>query len=318
MRKFTKLFLFTLIFTSILTFQSTVALAEVSLLKLGMSGDRVLQLQKKLQELGYYQGGLDGAFGPGTFDAVVNFQSNSGLEVDGIAGPGTLRSLNLSFGPASPGEPVSTIAPGSGEQPALKMGMSGDRVLQLQKKLQELGYYQGSLDGAFGPGTFNAVFSFQSDSNLGVDGVAGLETMSKLQAAITPRSALPSRGLSGDRKALTIVSFARQFLGVPYTWGGNSPSGFDCSGFVHYVFSSRGIELPRAADGQFTAGTGVSKLAPGDLVFFSTYEPGPSHVGIYIGGDQFIHSSSGAGYVTITPLSEPFYRDRYLGARRVL
>lgn len=318
MRILSKFFGFTLIFAVLLTFQVAAVQAETSLLKQGMSGDGVYQLQKKLSELGFYQGDLDGTFGSGTFEAVVSFQSNSNLEVDGVAGPATLRELNLSFALSAPGDTVSAAAPAGGEQPALKLGMSGDNVLTLQKKLQELGYYQGDLDGTFGPVTFNAIINFQSDNNLITDGVAGLETLQKLQDPATARSPLASRGLTGNRKALTVVSFARQFLGVPYTWGGRSPSGFDCSGFVYYVFSSQGIELPRAADGQFTAGARVSRLAPGDLVFFSTYEPGPSHVGIYIGDDQFIHSSSGTGCVTITPLSTPFYRDRYLGARRVL
>ena len=86
------------------------------------------------------------------------------------------------------------------------------------------------------------------------------------------------------------------------------------------MFDQLGYGLPRMADGQFEVGIPVSRnsLEPGDLVFFETYEPGPSHVGIYIGNDQFIHASSGAGHVTVTPLNKTYYRDRYLGARRIL
>ena len=110
------------------------------------------------------------------------------------------------------------------------------------------------------------------------------------------------------------------YLGVPYVWAGRSPSGFDCSGFIYFVFDQLGYGLPRMADGQFEVGIPVSRnaLQPGDLVFFSTYEPGPSHVGIYLGNDQFIHASSGAGYVTVTSLGNPYHRDRYIGARRII
>lgn len=116
-----------------------------------------------------------------------------------------------------------------------------------------------------------------------------------------------------------IVSVAKQYLGVPYVWGGTSPSGFDCSGFIQYVFRQCGYSLSRTADTQYYDGTPVSysNLQPGDLVFFvNTYATsGISHIGIYIGGDQFIHAASGG--VKISSLSESYYSSRYYSACRV-
>lgn len=121
-------------------------------------------------------------------------------------------------------------------------------------------------------------------------------------------------------KHADIVTHAKEQLGVPYRFGGTTPSGFDCSGFIGYVYKKVGIELPRTASGQFGAGKSVSKsdLQVGDLVFFETYKPGPSHSGIYIGDDQFIHVSSTRG-VSISSVNDPYYwAERYLGARRIL
>lgn len=296
-----------LAFTFILP--AVVANAENVVLKQGATSDGVLLLQKRLLDLGYYQGNLDGMFGQGTYKAVTGFQSDNSLAADGIAGQATLQALNISTAT------VSGSAASGGQ--VLKQGSAGDIVFLLQKKLLDLGYYQGALDGNFGSGTKSAVARFQSDCGLAVDGIAGSETLRALQNN-GPAAISPSRGQAGDRRAQTIASFAKQFLGVPYTWAGNSPSGFDCSGFTYYVFGQFGVDLPRMADGQFNAGVSAGQLQPGDLVFFSTYEPGPSHVGIYIGDNQFIHSSSGTGDVTITSLGADYYSARYLGARRVL
>ena len=118
-----------------------------------------------------------------------------------------------------------------------------------------------------------------------------------------------------------IVSIAQQYLGTPYVYGGSSPSGFDCSGFTMYVFAQVGIKLPHGATSQLSYGTEVSRsdLQPGDLVFFQDYGAVASHVGIYIGGDQFIHASSSSGNsrcVTISSLTETYYANHYLTARR--
>lgn len=119
--------------------------------------------------------------------------------------------------------------------------------------------------------------------------------------------------------ASKIIATAKKYIGVPYVWGGMTPSGFDCSGYVQYVFAANGISLPRVTTQQYKVGSSVSKssLKAGDLVFFNTSGSGVSHVGIYIGSNQFIHSSSSKG-VVISSMSNSYWSARYYGARRVL
>ncbi|MBV9717716.1 MAG: C40 family peptidase [Candidatus Eremiobacteraeota bacterium] len=120
-----------------------------------------------------------------------------------------------------------------------------------------------------------------------------------------------------SRIAQRLTSSALRFLGVPYVFGGTTASGFDCSGFVQHVFALLGVELPRTADAQYDVGRpALGGPRPGDLVFFDTYG-GVSHVGIYLGGGQFVHASSSHG-VMVSRLSESYWASRYVGAKRLL
>ena len=112
-----------------------------------------------------------------------------------------------------------------------------------------------------------------------------------------------------------VVGVAMNYLGTPYVWGGSSPGGFDCSGFVMYVFAQMGVSLPHNAAAQYGYGTPVSRdqLEPGDLVFFD----GLGHVGIYIGGGQFVHSPHTGDVVKISSLYDSWYAATYVGARRL-
>lgn len=117
-----------------------------------------------------------------------------------------------------------------------------------------------------------------------------------------------------------LLPVAKKYIGVPYKYGGTSVSGFDCSGYINVVYKELGINLPRTTKGLATAGTYVERnnLRVGDLVIFNTFGSGPSHAGIYIGNDEFIHSSSSKG-VSISSLNDPYYwKNKYIGARRVL
>ena len=115
-----------------------------------------------------------------------------------------------------------------------------------------------------------------------------------------------------------LVAFACTYLGTPYRYGGVSRSGIDCSGFTMMVFAQFGYHLAHGATDQYYASSRVSDRdrQPGDLVFFNT-TGGISHVGIYVGGGQFIHASSSRG-VTISSLSNSYYAGTYLGAGRII
>lgn len=116
-----------------------------------------------------------------------------------------------------------------------------------------------------------------------------------------------------------IVDQALRFLGAPYREGGDSPAGFDCSGFTRYVFGLGQIVLPRLTHDQARAGQALSieKRKPGDLVFFTTIAPGASHVGIVVDQDRFVHAPTSSGVVRIESLSAPYWKSRLVGLRRV-
>lgn len=206
------------------------------------------------------------------------------------------------------GSPADALA-------ASRLGDNGNEILVLQERLLSLGYDAGMPDGAFGVQTQAAVEAFQADNGLAVDGIVGDDTWRMLRSA-TPQL---SRGKGDTAVATRIVLAAQRYLGVPYVWGGTSPQGFDCSGFTQYVYALSGIGLPRTADMQFGVGAPVrfDQLQPGDLVYFSTYEPGPSHNGIYIGSGKFISAASSRG-VSIDRMNNSYWAARYIGARRVI
>jgi cell wall-associated NlpC family hydrolase len=126
----------------------------------------------------------------------------------------------------------------------------------------------------------------------------------------------PTFAPAADARYGAAVGIAMQYLGIPYKWGGASPStGFDCSGFTMYVFAQLGVSLPHHAATQYGMGTPVSKsdLQPGDLVFFN----GLGHMGMYIGGGQFIHAPRTGDVVKISSLSDSWYARTWVGARRL-
>ena len=154
--------------------------------------------------------------------------------------------------------------------------------------------------------------------NVSASALGGSSASKPSNSGSTPSASTSTSGSSTGSK---IVETAKKYLGVPYVYGGTSPSGFDCSGFVYYVLKIHGITIARTCASMYNCGTKINKsdLQPGDLVFFQgTSAAGISHVGIYVGNGQFIHSPHRGKVVSFSDLSSGYYAEHYYGAIRVI
>ena len=141
-----------------------------------------------------------------------------------------------------------------------------------------------------------------------------------------PGASLPPRGAPAEpaSAAITVqpavISLALSLRGTPYLNGGSDPTGFDCSGFVQWVFAQQGLALPREVKQQYRAGRDIDAddVKAGDLVFFETVSSGASHVGIALGGGEFVHAPSSRGVVRVERYTSGYWADRWVGARRVV
>ncbi len=212
----------------------------------------------------------------------------------------------------------------------LKKGIRSDDVYTLQKDLNELGFMSVKPTGYYGDITKAAVLKMQKEYGLLRDGIAGKQTLGKLDSLMgrdtadaadaAVNKANESRVTS--RSAESIIDYAKRYMGVRYVWGGSTTRGFDCSGYVKYVYNHFGISLNRNSAAQAKNGSYIKKanLLPGDLVFFDTNggHNKINHVGIYIGSGKMIHSSSSHKGVVISNINSGFYAKSYMTARRVL
>ncbi|WP_099351595.1 C40 family peptidase [Fredinandcohnia onubensis] len=295
-------------------------------LRYGHTGYSVRFLQFELHKLNFYYETIDGHYGETTQEAVKRFQELYDLKVDGIAGETTLEKLN---------EVIIQPRP-----PFYSVGDEGPEVKQLQSKLNKLNYYSGLIDGKFESVTEASVKAYQKKFNLEENGLATDETIDHIMknknvrgltikkvTVVTARTQTQTNSNTETVEARvepietppvdgSVISIAMNYMGVPYVWGGTSPSGFDCSGFLQYVFAQKGVNVPRTVSGIWNQGASVSAPSVGDLVFFQTYKPGPSHAGIYLGDNKFIHADSTDG-VSIDDMTINYWQSRYLGAKRL-
>ncbi|ERK32100.1 C40 family peptidase [Clostridium intestinale] len=173
--------------------------------------------------------------------------------------------------------------------------------------------------------SFNAIKTKADTTGNAAQGVVLKTTQLKVQKTIVAPKKDESGSYSGGSLSRgsggaggNVVSYAYNFIGRPYVYGAAGPKSFDCSGLTMYVYSKFGYSLPHYTGSQFSMGSAVSRanLSAGDLVFFNTYGS-ISHVGIYIGGGDFIHAPSSGKNVTISSLNDSYYSSRYAGGRRI-
>jgi len=141
-------------------------------------------------------------------------------------------------------------------------------------------------------------------------------------ASVSPKTDSATDGakqqMAGDPGAIA-ARFALGLVGIPYRYGGNTPKGFDCSGLVQYTYALAGIQLPRSVDEQLARTRAISRtrIRPGDLLVFHLNSKPNSHIGLYIGNGSFVHAPSTGKLVSTASLSNPYWRRRLAGARRL-
>lgn len=202
--------------------------------------------------------------------------------------------------------PPASAASASSSSATLAQGMTSSSVSALQTNLKTLGYFTyPTITGYFGTITAQAVKDYQKAYLLAPTGIVDAATQTSISHSIKKR---------------LLLDDAMNFLHVPYQWGGATPQGFDCSGFIYYMFQKHGVPAVRTTSKElYDTGASVSQanLQPGDLVFFAIASPGViDHVGFYLGNGQFLSATRSAG-IYPQSLTNSYWGPKYMGAKRV-
>lgn len=248
--------------------------------------------------------------GPSTdFAAVGSFAKGTSVKISGETGDWYEICVNGEYGYMS--------------KDYVKVSQAAEPSTDKLEKMDKIGIVTGNgVRMRSGAGTsYSTIGYYNQGIQVSVTGKTGDWYAVSYNGLSGYMSADYVRLSSSNAVADQIVAAAKQYLGTPYVYGGSSPRGFDCSGFMYYLYGQFGYTLWRGAGGQWNNnGTQVEKsdLQPGDLVFFSDSVDPIGHVGMYIGDGKFIHASSGKGCVVITDLSASYYTNHYTGAKRIL
>lgn len=321
---------------------------ENSELQYGKHSDAVRLLQHKLNQLSYYPDPIDGDFDIITEHALKKFQKDFDIDVTGQADPNTVHVIIQA-------EKKKMLAKIEELTESINIHQHDENIKTVQEMLNYFGYYEGEVDGIYGPLTEKALEVAEEEHDIELTDNITREAMVELYEAEeeTENEDVETEANNEDEsnenvdteevtdeasetveegeqeatqeiKTAEVESFdqtdiiqtAQSVVGTPYVWGGDSPGGFDCSGFINYIFAENNITVPRTVSEIWNFGQHVDSPSVGDLVFFETYQPGPSHMGIYVGNNQFIHAGESRGVET-SDLNNPYWQEKYLGAKRI-
>ncbi|GGB33066.1 cell wall lytic activity [Virgibacillus dakarensis] len=309
-------------------------LLEAETLSYGEHGETVRVLQQKLNKLSYYDDQTDGDFGILTEHALKKFQQDNNVVVTGQADIQTIYRL-IEAEKAMYLEQIKDLSD------SIYPGLHSKDVKVVQQALHYFGYYEGEIDGIYGPMTNRALETAEDELGIELTNEVTQQKLSALykkadaegssrqekvveqesqpeeqnQVADNQKSKVMNLEVTGNNNA-EIAQAATQYVGTPYVWGGESPGGFDCSGFIQYVYQTHDITTPRTVSDIWNFASPVDSPSVGDLVFFETYKPGPSHMGIYLGDGKFIHAGESRG-VEISEMNNSYWEAKYLGAKRI-
>lgn len=289
-------------------------IGESEIVKYGENSEIVRHIQQKLMNLGYYEDKIDGTYGLLTEHAVKGFQSSYHIEVTGQVNEQTMKEMITE-------EKRRQFKNIQSEIDRIYYGASNKDVTKVQEVLFYYGYYQGDIDGIYGPLTDKALEEASQDNVL-----PGESNSEHPQEEVSPLSEAQKPAANEKAKDViqlqtssqtNMVQTAKNFIGTPYVWGGTSPNGFDCSGFIQFVYQEQNISIPRTVRDIWNFASPIEQPSIGDLVFFETYQPGPSHLGIYLGDGNFIHAGSSNGVEISNMNNTEYWQSRYIGAKRI-
>src|SRR5690625_429105 len=313
-------------------------------------GEDVEVVQESLQYFGYYEGDIDGINGPLTKRALHLAENKHDIQLS----EEMIQEMRTALAEIEQFESADNIKQSYIEDTHIENlqndmadiypGMIDEKVEEVQKSLRHLGYYEEDIDGRYRQATKDGIHSAKQELNIELETEqntpnkrmqnndendhndahdAHIENEPESEHVQTAENKQDTEQLEQVKQVevkqshdTQVIEAARSAMGTPYVWGGTSREGFDCSGFVQFAYESADITIPRTVSDIWNFGQPVSNPSVGDLVFFETYKPGPSHMGIYLGNNQFIHAGESSG-VSVANMNDSYWQQRYLGAKRI-
>lgn len=192
----------------------------------------------------------------------------------------------------------------------IQYGEKSNDVKEVQKVLAYYGYYTDDIDGIYGPLTETAISNIKKEGLIEKEKI--LIDLPTNEEVIMNEQSIPTENINND-----IIATAKEYIGVPYVWGGASANGFDCSGFIQFVYQSHDKTIPRTTRDIWNFAKETNEPSIGDLLFFETYQAGPSHLGIYLGDGNFIHAASSTGVTITNYQNNPYWNKRFIAAKSI-